>query len=173
MLNTVRIPISRRGPAANLMEGWNICANMNPMPTVSKHVLTPAGLRSILTPSASRTSALPVEPDIARLPCLATRTPAPAMTKAAVVEMLNVLEASPPVPAVSTSGPSTSTCSDESRMTWAMPAISSGVSPFIRRAVTRAPIWAGVASPAMITLIASAAVSRVSEQPETSLSIAS
>src|SRR5436309_2427140 len=37
-----------------------------------------------------------------RLPCLATRMPAPATTKAVTVEMLNVPAASPPVPQVST-----------------------------------------------------------------------
>ena len=37
-----------------------------------------------------------------RLPCLATRTPAPAMTSAVAVEMLKVPLVSPPVPQVST-----------------------------------------------------------------------
>ena len=45
-------------------------------------------------PQASNRSALPHWLEIDRLPCLATRTPAPATTKAATVEMLNVL---PPV----------------------------------------------------------------------------
>ncbi len=43
---------------------------------------------------------------MARLPCLATVAPAPAAIKAAVVEMLKVPEASPPVPQVSSTGPS-------------------------------------------------------------------
>ncbi len=38
-----------------------------------------------------------------RLPCLATRTPAPAATNAVAVEMLKVPLVSPPVPQVSTS----------------------------------------------------------------------
>ena len=38
-----------------------------------------------------------------RLPCFATRTPAPAARSAAAVEMLNVVTAPPPVPQVSTS----------------------------------------------------------------------
>ena len=42
------------------------------------------------TPSPSSRSADPHFDVTERLPCLATRTPAPAMTKAAVVEMLNV-----------------------------------------------------------------------------------
>jgi len=35
--------------------------------------------------------------EIDRLPCLATRAPAPAITNAAIVEMLNVEQPSPPV----------------------------------------------------------------------------
>ena len=57
---------------------------------------------SIATPSASSTSALPHCVVNERLPCLATRTPAPAASSAAAVEMLNVLIVPPPVPHVST-----------------------------------------------------------------------
>ena len=64
----------------------------------------PSGPRSITTPSSSSTSAEPHCDDAARLPCFATRTPAPATTSAAIVEMLNVCERSPPVPQVSMSG---------------------------------------------------------------------
>ena len=56
---------------------------------------------SILTPSAVSTSAPPEREDSARLPCLATGTPAPATMKAAQVEMLKEPEASPPVPTTS------------------------------------------------------------------------
>ena len=52
-------------------------------------------------PSASSTSALPAAEETARLPCLATGTPAPATTNAVVVEMLKVCSPSPPVPQVS------------------------------------------------------------------------
>ena len=65
---------------------------------------TCSGVRSRLTPRAASTSALPQLDDAARLPCLATFRPAPAMTNAAVVEMLKVWAPSPPVPAVSSSG---------------------------------------------------------------------
>ena len=58
----------------------------------------------MFTPRASRMSALPHWLDNDRLPCLATFTPAPATTKAATVEMLNVQEPSPPVPHVSSTG---------------------------------------------------------------------
>jgi hypothetical protein len=44
-----------------------------------------------VTPSAVKTSALPERLVAARLPCLATASPAPAMTKAAAVETLKVL----------------------------------------------------------------------------------
>ena len=87
--------------------------------------------------------------------------------------MLNVPEASPPVPQVSTNGPSTSTRRDLSRMVRAMPAISSGVSPFRRRAVRNAPSWEGVASPVMISFITWADSAIDSERPDTSASIAS
>ena len=77
---------------------------MNPNPVSFKHVSTDFGPRSMFAPSASNTSALPLDPDMARLPCFATLTPAPATTKAEAVEILKELDASPPVPHVSTSG---------------------------------------------------------------------
>ena len=61
-----------------------------------------SGVSAIGTPSASSTSAEPEREEAARLPCLATAQPQAAATSAAVVEMLNVPEPSPPVPAVST-----------------------------------------------------------------------
>jgi len=57
----------------------------------------------MFTPRASITSAEPHLEVIPRLPCLATRTPAPAIVRAVAVEMLKVSLASPPVPQVSTS----------------------------------------------------------------------
>ena len=62
----------------------------------------PAAGRSMTTPSASSTSAAPEDDDAARLPCLATGTPAAAVTTAAIVEMLTVCAPSPPVPTMST-----------------------------------------------------------------------
>src|ERR1051325_2044942 len=61
-----------------------------------------SGPAETLTPSAASTSALPERLVAARLPCLATASPAPAMTKAAAVETLKVLAWLEPVPAVST-----------------------------------------------------------------------
>jgi hypothetical protein len=126
-----------------------------------------------LTPSASSTSAEPARLDIARLPCLATLQPAPATTKAAPVETLIEPDSSPPVPQVSTTGWGVETCRARSRMTRAMPAISSTVSPLKRSAVTKAAICAGVASPAMISSIAAAASVWSSDPPAASLTIAS
>ena len=74
------------------------------MPISSMALATRSGGRSMRTPRCSSTSADPQRELIERLPCLATRTPAPATTKAAVVEMLKVQEASPPVPQVSING---------------------------------------------------------------------
>ena len=76
------------------------------MPTVSMAASARCGSISIFTPSASSTSADPQRELNERLPCLATRTPAPATTSAAAVETLNVPPPSPPVPQVSTSGES-------------------------------------------------------------------
>ena len=173
MLNTVRMPISRRTGPAWRMEGWNAWANMNPMPLSRMHRSTPSGVSSTCTPSSSNTSALPQVPDAALLPCFATFRPAPAATNAAAVEILKVLRPSPPVPTESTSMPSTFTRSENSRMTVAIPAISSVLSPFSRRAVRNEPNWAWVASPDMIWRITAAALSMANESPETTTSIAS
>ena len=66
----------------------------NDPPTVSGEAVTS-------TPRVSRTSALPHRLEMERLPCFAVFTPAPAATKAATVEILNVEQPSPPVPQVS------------------------------------------------------------------------
>ena len=55
----------------------------------------------MLTPSASKRSALPHRLDTERLPCFATLTPQAATTSAATVDTLNVCARSPPVPHVS------------------------------------------------------------------------
>ena len=110
-----------------------------------------SGGRSSRTPAASSTSALPERPETERLPCFATRTPAPAATSALAVETLKVPLASPPVPQVSTRWDvPTSTRVASRRITAAAAAISSTVSPFIRRPTRNPPICAGVHSPVMI-----------------------
>jgi hypothetical protein len=95
---------------------------MKPTPTSLKQFLTPSGPKAMFTPKDSSTSALPVDPDIARFPCLATGTPAPETTNAEAVEMLNQSSPLPPVPHVSIISRSVSTCNDTSRITLAMPA---------------------------------------------------
>ena len=103
--------------------------------------------------------------DAARLPCLATGTPAPATTSAATVEMLNVPLRSPPVPQVSTTGTGGATGFANPSIVSASPSISSTVSPLVRSAIRRPPTCAGVASPDITTRIAAAASSRSREVP--------
>ena len=74
---------------------------MKQMPKSFRHRSDTSGATETLTPSADRTSALPHLLLAARLPCLATGKPAPAMTNAAAVETLKHLAELEPVPAVS------------------------------------------------------------------------
>ena len=120
-----------------------------------------SGVRSILTPSAASTSAAPERDDSARLPCLATGTPAPATMKEAQVETLNEPEPSPPVPTTSTASAGASTRSILARIAVTAPVISSTVSPRTRSAISRPPICEGVASPDIMRSKADAASSRV------------
>ena len=128
-----------------------------------------------LTPTASSTSALPHLLVTERLPCFAIGTPAPQATKAAVVLTLKVLSRSPPVPHVSTVLPLTWGVirTAFSRMTNAKAVISSTVSPFILREARKAPIWEGVASPAIISRIVCCAISEGKFLRSTSSCIAS
>ena len=72
------------------------------MPTSSTDFSTLAGSNIMFTPRHSNTSAAPLLLEIALLPCFAIGTPAPAATKADVVEILKVFVPSPPVPTKST-----------------------------------------------------------------------
>ena len=147
---------------------------MNPTPVRSMQLATCCGVSVISAPSASRKSAEPERELIARLPCFATFAPPAAATKAAAVEALKTF-CEPPVPAVSSSGrASISTRSDFSRITFAMPVISSTLSPFRRSAVTKAPNCASLASPSMMSRMQPAASSSVRCLPSsTSAMIAS
>src|SRR3954447_6147320 len=146
---------------------------MNPNPTDSMHSATAWGSRSILAPGASRASAERHRLGAERLPCFATRHPAPAATKAAVVDTLKV-GGPPPVPAVSTSSaPSTSTGVASSRMVRARPVISSTVSPLARRAISSAAAWASEALPSITSRSTRAAESAVRSSPSARRSIAS
>jgi hypothetical protein len=83
--------------------------------------------------------------------------------------MLIVFAPSPPVPAVSTRsarcGRTGKACS---RIASAQPAISSAVSPFVRSAIRKPAICAGVASPLMIEPITVRASSRERSRPSSS-----
>ena len=124
------------------------------MPTCSTTCCCASGVRSRTRPSASSTSAAPQAEEAARFPCLTTLAPAAAATIAAIVEMLTVLERSPPDPTTSTAVPPISIGIAKSIMVWARPESSSTVSPLLRRAMTNAASCAGVASPARICSIA-------------------
>src|SRR5260221_8178901 len=130
-----------------------------------------SGLRSILTPSAPSTSAEPDFDDSARLPCLATGTPAPATIRAAQVETLYEPEPSPPVPTTSMASGGAATLVILARMVLAAPVISSTVSPRTRIAIKRPPICDCVASPDIMRAKASADSSRDSWAPAATLAM--
>src|SRR3954452_7821905 len=143
---------------------------MKPKPTASMHSATAPGSSSMLAPSASSTSAEPHWLVAERLPCLATLQPAAAATKAAVVETLKV-GLPPPVPAVSTRSPSTSTFVASSRMVRARPAISATVSPLVRRPMRKAAVSASEALPAITSCRTRDASSVVRSSPAARRSI--
>ena len=80
------------------MAGWKRWAKQNPMPASATQRATPSGPISMATPSASSTSAVPTDDEAARLPCLHTGTPHPAVMNAASVVTLMLASRSPPVP---------------------------------------------------------------------------
>ena len=93
------------------------------------------------------TSELPAWDETARLPALATGTPAAATTRATAVEMLNVPRTSPPVPQVSMVPSGAVTASARERMARTKPASSPAVSPRAWRPTSMPPSCAGVTSP--------------------------
>ena len=113
----------------------------------------------MFTPKASCTSAVPDLEEAARLPCLATFTPAAAMTKAEVVEILKLFDPSPPVPTISkTCMPGCATGVACSLMAAAQPEISSMVSArvlLVESAARNAAFWVAVVLPSMISFITS------------------
>lgn len=145
----VRTASSLRTAATFFMAPWCAGANMKPMPVAWMHSATCSGVSTRLAPSASSTSALPLDEDALRLPCLAIGTPAAAATNMAVVEMLKVWLPSPPVPHMSSrsSGLGVTTGVANSRMTCAAAVISPTVSFFTRRPISRALAICGDISP--------------------------
>src|SRR5271169_6200133 len=144
---------------------------MKPMPASRMQTPICSGESSMFTPKAESTSAAPDRDDKARLPCLATGTPAPATISAAQVEMLNEPDASPPVPTTSIASGGACTRSIFARIVETAPVISSTVSPRTRSAINSAPICDGVASPVIICSNAVAASSRPSAAPVATLPI--
>ena len=156
MLNTVRKPSSLRIAPTYFIELWYFCAKKKHMPTSFKSSTHCSGLCWMLTPSASRQSAVPHWDEAARLPCLATFMPPAAATRAEVVEILKLWALSPPVPTISKMSMPVSTFVAWSRMAAAQPAISSVVSAralLVERAARNAAFWVGVVSPLMISFI--------------------
>src|SRR5690348_1636129 len=144
---------------------------MKPMPASRMQSPICSGESSMFTPKAESTSAAPERDDKARLPCLATGTPAPATMSAAQVEILNEPEASPPVPTTSIASGGACTRSILARMTLTAPVISSTLSPRTRSAIRSPPICDGVASPDIICSKAAAASSRESAAPVATLAM--
>ena len=147
------------------MAGWCDGANMKPIPASATQRPTCSGVMSIFTPSDDSTSAAPERDDNARLPCLATGTPAPATMKEAQVDTLTEPEPSPPVPTTSTASAGALTRSILARIAETAPVISSTVSPRTRSAINSPPICEGVASPDIILSKADAASSRDNVAP--------
>src|ERR1044072_3467662 len=144
---------------------------MKPKPISSMQRPTCSGLSSMLTPSASSSSAEP-QGLVERLPCLATAHPAAAATSAAVVETLKV-EGPPPVPAVSTrSAREVSTGDASERIVRARPTRPGTASPFARRAIRKAPVCTPSARPSMISARTASAWSAVRWSPAQTASIA-
>ena len=139
-------------------------------------VAASAGERSVGMPSAASTSALPLLLVMARLPCLATVTPAAAQRMATVVEMLNVFRPSPPVPQTSSMMPARVVSSNgkavaRARSSLAKVANSSAVSPFSASAVRKSALASGVTVSAVICSTASVMCSAVRSVPVRSCSV--
>ena len=99
---------------------------------------------------------MPLLEEAARLPCLATFTPADAAMSAAVVEMLMLLALSPPVPTISSTCMPCCTGVAWERMAAAQPEISGMVSALVllvESAAKNAAFWVWVVSPLMISFI--------------------
>src|SRR3984893_11359533 len=164
-LKIVRVASSTRVGPTFFQAGWCDGANMKPMPASVTQGPTCSGVMSILTPSEDSTSAAPERDESARLPCLATGTPAPATMNEAQVETLTEPEPSPPVPTTSIASGGASTRSILERVAETAPVISSTVSPRTRSAISKPPICEGVASPDIMLSKAEAASSRDSVAP--------
>ena len=162
ILNIVLIPISFLIGPTFFIALWNFIAFIKPIPVSFIHCSTCFGSSIMFAPSASSKSDAPLFEDAALLPCFATVTPAAAQTNIDVVDMLNELAPSPPVPTKSMySSVSSLTLPPFDFIISVQPTISSTVSPFMRSAVKNADTNTGDAVPSSIISIAFAASSRV------------
>jgi len=144
-----------RTAATCFIERCNSGAKQKQIPNSSRHASTHATSASTFTPRAANTSEEPVRLVTRRLPCLATGTPAAAVTIAAAVLMLNVPEASPPVPHVSTRPERFVRIGVMwRRMAAAAPATSATVSPLDRSPVSNRAISVSLHSPRMMASMA-------------------
>ena len=143
------MPSSFSGPKTRPMIGWKVGACRKLTPTVSIRRAACWGVGSMLMPSASRTSALPEDDEMDRLPCLATFTP-PDADRIAFAELTLKVVSPPPVPQVSDSSPSTSTLNGTAtrRMASAIAATSEVVGPLFVRPTRNPAIWTSDNSPA-------------------------
>ena len=148
MLKIVRVASSARTGPTCFMAGWCTGAIMKAIPASASARSTTSGSTMTSIPICPSRSAAPDLELSILLPCFATMAPAPAATKAAAVEMLSVPLPSPPVPTMSIAPSGPRTFRQRSRIAPAAAAYSSTVSPLARMAISRPPIWAGVASPA-------------------------
>ena len=139
----VGTPNSRRAGMMYFMAGWRFLAKRKTMPVWSKTRPKSSGFMSRLIPKTSKTSAEPDLEEMERLPCLAIWMPPAARTKAAVVEILKLLDWSPPVPQLSMASRTWVGISKAlACMTLARPVNSSGLSPLILRPRRKAATWA-------------------------------
>ena len=101
ILKIVLFPIFFLISATFFKIGWKLGANKKHKFIFFKHSIIFFSSRFIFIPNSESTSADPVKEDTALFPCFATQTPLAAVTIAQIVDMLNVLVPSPPVPHVS------------------------------------------------------------------------
>ena len=146
---------------------------MNAIPASARQRSTAAGGSASFTPSSSSTSAEPHIDETERLPCFATFAPHAAATTDAAVEKLTVWCPSPPVPTMSTHGPTVGlTAIMCRRIAVTIPATSCDVSPLARSATRNAAAWHG-STPAMIDSTPASASAAVRSVREINFSIGS
>mmetsp|Transcript_23432 Transcript_23432/g.61572 ORF Transcript_23432/g.61572 Transcript_23432/m.61572 type:complete len:300 (+) Transcript_23432:256-1155(+) len=161
MLNTVLMPSSALIGPTCFMAGWYCRAKRKVKPDSARIRPATSGPTSKRAPSASSTSADPLDDEAARFPCLTTRAPAAATTKDAAVEMLKVFLPSPPVPTISTVGAPAGISTDKAcpRIVSAIADTTSGVQRSRVSNVRKALVSTGEASPCIISCMADLALS--------------